>query len=98
MHGLGGHALGNFKESKTPYIWVRDQLPRDFPQLRIWTYGYDSGLDNEDSTADEFEWANRLADDVRRMRISTVDETVIALPGLTDLAHTADAPAHVYRA
>ena len=47
--GLGGHAFGSFKERGTPYMWLRDSLPNDMPNLRVLLYGYDSALDGSDS-------------------------------------------------
>ena len=47
--GLGGHAFGSFKEKGASYMWLRDTLPRDFPNLRILLYGYESGLDGSES-------------------------------------------------
>ncbi|KAH7202858.1 uncharacterized protein BKA55DRAFT_531394 [Fusarium redolens] len=43
--GLGGHALGSFKEKNGPFVWIRDALPSDIPNARILTYGYDTQLD-----------------------------------------------------
>ena len=47
--GLGGHAFGSFKEKGTPYMWLRDSLPKDLPNLRVLLYGYESGLEGSDS-------------------------------------------------
>lgn len=47
--GLGGHAFGSFKEKGTSYMWLRDSLPKDLPNLRILLYGYESRLDESDS-------------------------------------------------
>ena len=47
--GLGGHAFGSFKEKGTTYMWLRDSLPKDMPNLRVLLYGYASGLDGSDS-------------------------------------------------
>ena len=47
--GLGGHAFGSFKEKGTSYMWLRDSLPNDLPNLRVLLYGYQSGLDGSDS-------------------------------------------------
>ena len=47
--GLGGHAFGSFKEKGTSYMWLRDSLPQDLPNLRILLYGYQSGLDGSES-------------------------------------------------
>ena len=48
--GLGGHAFGSFKEKGTSYMWLRDSLPKDLPDLRILLYGYDSALCGSEST------------------------------------------------
>ncbi|RKL10114.1 hypothetical protein BFJ68_g8729 [Fusarium oxysporum] len=46
--GLGGHALGSFKEKNGRFVWLRDALPSDIPNARIFTYGYNSQLvDNQ---------------------------------------------------
>ncbi|KAI5843125.1 hypothetical protein DFP73DRAFT_479241, partial [Morchella snyderi] len=49
--GLGGHAFGSWRSRVCPDgcpldrpMWLRDFLPDQFPQLRIMTYGYKSGL------------------------------------------------------
>ncbi|KAF5695157.1 ankyrin protein 3 [Fusarium denticulatum] len=42
--GLGGHALGSFKERNGRFVWLRDALPSDIPNARIMTYGYDTKL------------------------------------------------------
>ncbi|EXK28605.1 hypothetical protein FOMG_15074 [Fusarium oxysporum f. sp. melonis 26406] len=42
--GLGGHALGSFKEKNGRFVWLRDALPSDMPNARILTYGYNSRL------------------------------------------------------
>lgn len=47
--GLGGHAFGSFKEKGTSYMWLRDSLPKDLPNLRVLLYGYESRLDESDS-------------------------------------------------
>ena len=48
--GLGGHAFGSWR-SRIPIeypidrpMWLRDFLPKEFPNARIMTYGYDSSL------------------------------------------------------
>ena len=47
--GLGGYAFGSFKDKGISYMWLRDSLPNDLPNLRVLLYGYDSGLDGSDS-------------------------------------------------
>ncbi|RKK67319.1 hypothetical protein BFJ69_g14612 [Fusarium oxysporum] len=47
--GLGGHALGSFKEKNGRFVWLRDALPSDIPNARILTYGYNSQLVGSES-------------------------------------------------
>ncbi|KAF5672317.1 ankyrin protein 3 [Fusarium heterosporum] len=42
--GLGGHALGSFKEKNGRFVWIRDALPSKIPNARILTYGYNTQL------------------------------------------------------
>lgn len=48
--GLGGHAFGSFKEKGGSHMWLRDAIPKDFPNLRVLLYGYESGLHGSEST------------------------------------------------
>ncbi|PFH60082.1 hypothetical protein XA68_11470 [Ophiocordyceps unilateralis] len=50
MSGLGGHALGSFKERDGPFVWIRDALSLDVPGARVLTYGYDTGLGVQSSS------------------------------------------------
>ncbi|KFY81101.1 hypothetical protein V498_08740 [Pseudogymnoascus sp. VKM F-4517 (FW-2822)] len=52
ISGLGGHAFGSFKERNGSHMWLRDDLPFDFPRARILTYGYDSKLKGSQSFQD----------------------------------------------
>ncbi|RFN45021.1 hypothetical protein FIE12Z_10749 [Fusarium flagelliforme] len=47
--GLGGHGLGSFKQKDGPFMWLRDGLPVDEPNLRILSYGYDSKIVDSNS-------------------------------------------------
>lgn len=44
--GLNGHALGSFraKNGSDTFMWLRDALPHDIHNVRIFTYGYPSKL------------------------------------------------------
>jgi hypothetical protein len=42
--GLGGHALGSFKEKNGRFVWLRDAFPSDISNARILTYGYNTQL------------------------------------------------------
>src|SRR4051794_14663894 len=52
LSGLGGHAFGSFKERKSNHMWLRDDLPNDFPHARILIYGYDTKLEDSQSIQD----------------------------------------------
>jgi hypothetical protein len=68
IHGWGGHALGSFKDPNSSYVWIRDNLAKHIPQLRIWTYGYKSTLKDENTVSDVFEWGESLRMDLRAFR------------------------------
>lgn len=69
--GWGGHALGSFRSHTSPYVWLRDSLPRHCPELRVWTYGYRSHLMDEKSSADPYEYAERFKIRLRILRQQT---------------------------
>ena len=39
--------MGSFMAEHSPYFWILDGLERDFPSLRVWTYGYGRSLDEQ---------------------------------------------------
>src|SRR3981189_2808041 len=41
VHGIGGHREGSWT-APNGICWPRDLLPKEVPQARILTYGYDS--------------------------------------------------------
>ena len=67
--GLGGHAFGSFKEKGASYMWLRDTLPTDFPNLRILLYGYESGLDGSESHLNVSGIAEAFIGHLRGLRI-----------------------------
>ena len=90
MHGWGGHALASFKaKSQSPYIWIRDSLPFHFPQLRVWTYGYESKLADADSIGDVDDFAHSFWLSLKRLRKKTqVKQSVLALKKILTLLMT----------
>ncbi|KAI9666509.1 MAG: hypothetical protein M1821_004445 [Bathelium mastoideum] len=46
--GLAGHAFGSWASSHD-VMWLRDFLPKDFPNVAVYTYGYDSTLQQSHS-------------------------------------------------
>lgn len=71
IHGWGSHAFGAFKAANEDFMWLRDRLPKDIPSLRMWSYGYDFGLQAEDSFAGMDDHADTFRHLLKDMRIST---------------------------
>jgi hypothetical protein len=46
ISGLASHPFGSWKQrdNTATFMWLRDSLPQDIPQIRVITYGYDTGL------------------------------------------------------
>lgn len=69
IHGWGSHAFGGFKATNDDtFMWLRDSLSRDMPQLRVWTYGYEFDLKAEDSIAGVDEYAESFRNHLRDFR------------------------------
>ncbi|EOD51789.1 putative nacht and ankyrin domain containing protein [Neofusicoccum parvum UCRNP2] len=49
ISGLNGHAFGSFKKKNGPYMWLRDDLPKKLPGIRVIVYGYDTKLEGSRS-------------------------------------------------
>ncbi|PHH80908.1 hypothetical protein CDD80_5828 [Ophiocordyceps camponoti-rufipedis] len=49
LTGLGGHPIGSFKERGGTFVWIRDALVNDFPEARIFTYGYNTEVKSTSS-------------------------------------------------
>ncbi len=73
--GWGGHALGSFRSHTNTYVWIRDSLPKHCPQLRVWTYGYQSRLTDGNSSADVYEFAKRFRDRLRILAAANTTDT-----------------------
>lgn len=68
--GLAGHAFGSWKSPGGSMMWLRDLLPKDIPQSRIFTYGYDSIIQNSISNSSIQDYARQLMDAVASCRQS----------------------------
>lgn len=60
--------MGSWKERGSSFVWIRDALPLDAPELRIWTYGYSSDVRDEGSVSDVFEWAHKFQSRLNTLR------------------------------
>ncbi|GAB7336313.1 hypothetical protein MBLNU13_g09056t1 [Cladosporium sp. NU13] len=69
--GLGGHALGSFRSTSGATVWLRDFAPRDVPQARFITYGYDTGVFASNSNQGVRDLAGTLLDSLVIFRQST---------------------------
>ena len=67
ISGLGGHAFGSFKDKDSQYMWLRDSLPGDFPDLRIFIYGYNSVLQGSTSIQNLGDIGSSLRDALRTL-------------------------------
>lgn len=71
--GLAGHALGSFRSSKSTAVWLRDWLPKDIPEARIFTYGYDKKLIDSTMKASIQDYAKSLSSDIALIRQDEVE-------------------------
>nr|KMM72098.1 hypothetical protein CPAG_08397 [Coccidioides posadasii RMSCC 3488] len=46
IHGLNGDAFGSWTHKESGVLWLRDLLPKELPNIRIMTYGYNARLHN----------------------------------------------------
>jgi len=51
VSGLASHPFGSWKQrtSSTDFMWLRDRLPKDLPNVRSIIYGYDTHLIRSES-------------------------------------------------
>ena len=49
VHGLNGHPIKTWKRRKG--FWPKDLLPTDYPEARIWSFGYDADFVSQKSFA-----------------------------------------------
>ena len=86
VHGLGGHWYNSW--SKNGVFWPKDLLSRDVPNVRIITFGYDSGVvrffgqagqnqihDHAKTLISDLRRCRKRGEDVRRHK--TVDDEIV---------------------
>lgn len=79
--GLGTNAFGTFKEKGGSYMWLRDSLPSDLPNMRVLLYGYKSELRDSYSNQNVSIIADNLAGHFSILRRqSNVSKTPSKLP------------------
>ena len=71
LPGFGCHPFESWKHRTSGYMWLRDGLPRDIPQARILTYGYDMKLAQTEDHSPLNSITLRFCDLLRNMLISS---------------------------
>lgn len=75
--GLAGHAFGSWKSRGHSDMWLRDFLPEHVPSARILTYGYDSRLFKNKSTASIREFSRNLLQALGAARVDIASRPII---------------------
>lgn len=79
MSGLAAHAFGSWKSPHQSHVmWLRDFLPVDFPDIRVFSWGYESSLEDPTATMTIASFSRQLLNAVRTARETGTDynETV----------------------
>lgn len=53
-------------------VWLREFLPRDVPNIQVFTYGYPSNLQNSGSRARLLDYTTKFLDDLHRLHANSV--------------------------
>jgi hypothetical protein len=62
VHGLGSNWKGAWTDQTTDKLWLRDFLPVEFPNTRVFSFGYDSAYVLSKSVSDISSAAASLLD------------------------------------
>jgi alpha-beta hydrolase superfamily lysophospholipase len=74
VHGLNGDWEKTWTDHNTKKLWLRDFLPRQFPNARVWSFGYDASVLSK-SVADIDDAAIYLVDALDGERHSPASKT-----------------------
>jgi hypothetical protein len=77
VHGLNGHYedTWTWKSGSQKSNWLKEFLPRQIPNARIMSYGYDSAVAFSKSTADITTFAEALLNELIARRDTSVEKT-----------------------
>ena len=64
VHGLGGDLIKTWTHPKSKSFWLKDFLPKQIPDSRIMTFGYDAKAAFGQSTAEVVDHAKSLLVDL----------------------------------
>ncbi|KAG9239845.1 Alpha/Beta hydrolase protein, partial [Calycina marina] len=78
IHGLGGHYKNTWKwvseDGTQEHDWLVEFLPKQIPNARIMTYGYNSAVQFSKSVADIRVFATQLLNDLETKRLTPCQE------------------------
>jgi protein SERAC1 len=77
VHGLNGHYLRTWSArgpDGAQVNWLRDFLPKQIPNARIMSYGYNSALQFSKSVADIFTFADQLLEALISRRVTEIEQ------------------------
>ena len=78
--GLGGHALLTWQQYEDEN-WLRDRLPADLANCKVWTYGYNSKLLDSTNESGTYELAKSLKEDFETaFRYNQVSVPTVCVP------------------
>jgi hypothetical protein len=67
VHGITGDAYSTWKH-KNGFFWLRDSLPKEFPEARIYSYGYPADVLCSKGTGGFEDYARTLLEGLHRER------------------------------
>ncbi|KAI9683287.1 MAG: hypothetical protein M1822_006152 [Bathelium mastoideum] len=67
LSGIGGHAFGSFKARGSPFMWLRDELPKDLPGCRVMIWGYESKISGSNDSQNLSDIASKLRFDLLQL-------------------------------
>jgi hypothetical protein len=76
IHGLNGHFLDTWTTTNAAgqkVVWLKDLLPKQLPDARIISYGYNSALQFSKSVAGIGTFAEQLLEDLRSWRVTQAE-------------------------
>jgi hypothetical protein len=60
VHGLNGDQIKTWTDGQSNVLWLKDFLPRDVPNVRIMTFGYNADAAFGNTTANIIDHAKGL--------------------------------------
>lgn len=69
--GVGGKPFMSWQH-ESGAMWLRDFLPRDVPNVQIFTYGYPSQLEKSGSHARLLDYTTKFLDDLHGLHVKDV--------------------------